>query len=143
MDEIPLQNVTIEKLQAEFEVVFRPFLEKRPEPGYWYLHSIKELTPLFQLAIKQIPMQFSEALVVGTEAGYSVHTHTDGPPNGPELPYHRWHLPIYTQGTLAIIAGEMTVMCEGYWYGRFKNWLPHSIENPTNRERFHLVVDFV
>ena len=142
MRELPLENVTVQELQDEFEVVFRPYLEKRPEPGYWYMHSIKELTPPFQLATKQLGMTFSKALVVGTEAGYGVHTHTDGSQDK-LMSYYRWHLPIYAEGTLAIIDGKTTVMREGFWYGRFKNWLPHSMENPSDRERMHLVVDFV
>jgi hypothetical protein len=57
-------------------------------------------------------------------------------PHIDEGPYHeRWHVPILPAGTFdgrEVVAGVSFPV---------KHWEPHRVDNPTDRERIHLVID--
>lgn len=71
----------------------------------------------------------------------NVDKHTDG---GPILHYsRRIHIPIFTKKevTFTVMNTEIN-MEEGNWY-EINNQLPHSVSNPTDIKRIHLIIDIL
>lgn len=124
-------------LQMEFEQI-RHLMEQRPEPGYavYYTQASNSLPSLMQEQINSFGLACMGVTFTVSQPGHAVHTHTDSI----KTRWHRFHLPIYTTGTVLIEDGERRVMHEGGWYGPIKYWVPHSVEAP-DKERVHLIVD--
>lgn len=73
--------------------------------------------------------------------GSSVFEHTDG--------HYFWrnhlriHIPVITDPQVAFYCGTEVVHMAAGEAWTFNNWLPHSVENRSNRSRIHLVIDTV
>ena len=67
--------------------------------------------------------------------------HTDG---GPILHYsRRIHIPIITREEIKFTVMDNEVhMKEGGWY-EINNQLPHSVDNPTETHRVHMIIDIL
>ncbi len=70
------------------------------------------------------------AWVSRIEPGGLIHRHTDAGPYR-----ERWQVPIQPAG---VMNGREAVAGVPF---RVKHWEPHSVENPTDRARIHLVID--
>lgn len=68
------------------------------------------------------------------DPGGFILEHTD---RGPF--YERWQLPIATAGTMT--QDGLTGAAEDGVPFRVAHWSPHSVENPSDRPRVHLIVD--
>jgi hypothetical protein len=67
--------------------------------------------------------------------------HVDG---GALLAYsRRCHIPITTNPNITFTVMNNTIhMIESNWY-EINNQMPHSVSNPTNTERIHLIIDIL
>lgn len=71
------------------------------------------------------------------EPGAMLNWHIDGAPY-----YHRYHIPIATDGVMFYEGEQRIMMYEGFAYGPISYWLPHKVGNPTLNERVHAIIDF-
>src|SRR3569833_154537 len=67
-------------------------------------------------------------------------------PNHADINYHwftrvRLHIPIVTYPEVRFYCGDQSVHMDGGEAWLFDNWRLHSVENPTEFERIHLVAD--
>ena len=67
------------------------------------------------------------------DPGGFIVVHRDGGPYR-----ERWQVPIATAGSMT--QGEAEVATDGLSF-RVRQWEPHSVDNPTDRPRVHIVID--
>jgi len=103
-------------------------------PGYQFAslvqgHFRKEAATLFQFVLKEFEPIWT-AWIAKVPAHGFIGPHID------EGPYHeRWHVPILPAGTFDGREVEAGVSFP------VKHWEPHHVDNPTGRDRIHLVID--
>lgn len=70
-----------------------------------------------------------------------IYKHIDG---GPLLHYgRRVHIPLITDKDITFTVQDYTIhMEEGNWY-EINNQMPHSVDNPTDIERVHIIIDIL
>lgn len=103
-------------------------------PGYQIAPLVvarrpKSAMDLFQFVLVEFAPIWA-AWVARVPAGASINRHID------EGPYHeRWHVPIHPAGTFDGREVEAGVSFP------VAHWEPHQVDNPTGRDRIHLVID--
>lgn len=135
MQRLPFQG-NLELLRGIFDTELWPLM-RWGEPWYGTLPLWDNIPPAYLTEVEGLGRTYVKGLVTYTAPGHAVHTHTDRlrPPR-----YSRWHLPLWTEGTVLIEDGVEHIMLEGNWYGPVKYWLPHSVAANT-RKRVHFIVD--
>lgn len=103
-------------------------------PGYQFASLVqgtraREAAALFQFVLKEFEPIWT-AWVARVPAHGFIGPHID------EGPYHeRWHVPIYPAGTFdgrEVQAGMSFPV---------KHWESHQVDNPTDKDRIHVVID--
>jgi hypothetical protein len=98
--------------------------------------------PYFQDALAAFQCQLTSARLLRLAAGSSIREHRDYK-LGLEDGEIRVHIPVVTNLDVAFfLAGERVIMSEGEaWYLNLN--LPHRVENHSDIDRIHLVIDCV
>jgi tetratricopeptide (TPR) repeat protein len=124
-------------------VHFEDFKHKKPEYRELYFELQHELKPVvdciagyYQSNGFIVRMLLAKLLAGGdipnhTDAGYSL------------LNSHRVHIPIITNGKVVFVVGgeEKNMQVGEFW--EINNGLDHSVENRSDEDRIHLIVDWM
>ena len=101
--------------------------------------SVNELLDIYKQLAYYYCGKVIRCEVIKLKANSEVLKHTDG---GALLHYsRRIHVPLITNDKITFTVFDNTVnMKEGVWY-EINNQLPHSVSNPTDTDRVHLIID--
>ena len=103
--------------------------------------SNNEINNIFNILKEYYSGEIINCEVVNLPANTKVRKHIDG---GALLHYsRRVHIPIITNKDVTFTVKDNTInMQEGVWY-EINNQLPHSVENNSNFDRIHLIIDIM